>query len=158
MTEPALPPDVIEAIERGAKIEAIRRLREALQIDLKAAHEAVEAYAWRQPLPALPTVPASPAGLRQAAAPALPGEALDALLAGNKIEAIKRLREASGLGLKEAKDLIEAYEAGDTGDAARTTSAAVPMPTVVSGRSGRGLVGLLVLAALGAACVWWLLR
>ena len=30
-----------------------------------------------------------------------------ALEAGNKIEAIKRVRERTGLGLKEAKDLVE---------------------------------------------------
>ena len=29
-----------------------------------------------------------------------------------KIEAIKHVREATGLGLKEAKDLVEAIEAG----------------------------------------------
>jgi len=33
-----------------------------------------------------------------------------ALAAGNKIEAIKLLREASGLGLKEAKDAVEQME------------------------------------------------
>jgi hypothetical protein len=37
----------------------------------------------------------------------LPQDVLDALLRGRKIEAIKRLREARGLGLKEAKDLVE---------------------------------------------------
>lgn len=35
-----------------------------------------------------------------------------ALRAGQKIEAIKALREATGLGLKEAKDWIEAWERG----------------------------------------------
>lgn len=35
----------------------------------------------------------------------------DALNRGSKIEAIKILREATGLGLKESKDLIEALEA-----------------------------------------------
>ncbi len=32
------------------------------------------------------------------------------LAAGKKIEAIKRYREATGLGLKEAKDAVEAME------------------------------------------------
>lgn len=35
-----------------------------------------------------------------------------ALRSGQKIEAIKALREATGLGLKEAKDWIEAWERG----------------------------------------------
>jgi hypothetical protein len=43
---------------------------------------------------------------------ALPQQVLAALKAGHKIEAIKQLRIATGLGLKEAKDRIEAYERG----------------------------------------------
>ena len=34
----------------------------------------------------------------------------DAITAGRKIEAIKQLREVSGLGLKEAKDVVETIE------------------------------------------------
>lgn len=41
--------------------------------------------------------------------PQLPAEALVALQRGDKIEAIKVVRERQGLGLKEAKDLVEAY-------------------------------------------------
>ena len=37
-----------------------------------------------------------------------PHEVVDALLKGRKVEAIKRLREARGVGLKEAKALVEA--------------------------------------------------
>ncbi|QJR15902.1 ribosomal protein L7/L12 [Usitatibacter palustris] len=40
----------------------------------------------------------------------LPAAVAEALKAGNKIEAIKRLRVVTGLGLKEAKDWIEAHE------------------------------------------------
>lgn len=39
-------------------------------------------------------------------------EVLGALRGGNKIAAIKAVREATGLGLKEAKDLVEALERG----------------------------------------------
>lgn len=35
----------------------------------------------------------------------------DALYAGRKIEAIKQLREMSGLGLKESKEIIDRLEA-----------------------------------------------
>lgn len=45
----------------------------------------------------------------------LPTEALAALQTGNKIEAIKLVRAARGLGLKEAKDLVERYVAGQPG-------------------------------------------
>jgi len=42
--------------------------------------------------------------------PALSSEVIEAIERGNKIEAIKLLRESTGLGLKEAKDIIDAYE------------------------------------------------
>lgn len=42
----------------------------------------------------------------------LPPTVAEALKSGNKIEAIKRLRGITGLGLKEAKDWIESYERG----------------------------------------------
>ncbi len=41
--------------------------------------------------------------------PTLPLAAVAALRAGNKIEAIKLVREERNLGLKEAKDLVEDY-------------------------------------------------
>lgn len=43
------------------------------------------------------------------AVPSLPADVLDALRRGAMVEAIKRLRSSSGLGLKEAKDAIDAY-------------------------------------------------
>lgn len=42
--------------------------------------------------------------------PAQAGDIVAALRRGDKIGAIKQLREATGLGLKEAKDLAEALE------------------------------------------------
>ena len=39
----------------------------------------------------------------------LPAEALAELTEGNKIEAIKIVREKNGIGLKEAKDFVEQY-------------------------------------------------
>ena len=46
----------------------------------------------------------------------LPCDVVDALRRGNKIQAIKHYREATGIGLKEAKDFIEDVQrrAGDT--------------------------------------------
>jgi ribosomal protein L7/L12 len=41
--------------------------------------------------------------------PALPVAAIAALHEGNKIEAIKQVRAATGLGLKESSDLVHAY-------------------------------------------------
>ena len=156
MTTPPLPQDVIDAIVGGNRIEAIRRLREAARIDLKTAHDAVEAWAEGRPLPPLPGLSVSSSALSQTAASLLPDDVLDALRGGQRIEAIKRLREATGLGLKEAKDLIEACEADAAGGA--TTTAAAPMPTVVSARGagpGRLLGALLALVVLVALAAWW---
>jgi ribosomal protein L7/L12 len=44
---------------------------------------------------------------------ALPPEAIDALQRGNKIEAIKVVREASKLDLKDAKDRVDDYVKND---------------------------------------------
>jgi ribosomal protein L7/L12 len=41
-----------------------------------------------------------------------PTDVLDALHAGNLIEAIKRYREHTGVGLKEAKNAVEALSRG----------------------------------------------
>jgi ribosomal protein L7/L12 len=45
----------------------------------------------------------------------LSGAAVAALMKGNKIEAIKRLREERGIGLKEARDMVDGYVAGHPG-------------------------------------------
>jgi len=70
-----------------------------------------------------------------------------ALARGNKIEAIKLVREEHGLGLKEAKDLVDAY------------AAANPPPrspvTRVGESRGRGVLWLVLLVV--AALVAWLL-
>jgi len=153
VTTPPLPQDVIDAIAAGNRIAAIKRLREAARIDLKTAHDAVEAWAEGRPLPPLPGLSVPAAALSQTAASLLPDDVLDALRGGQRIEAIKRLREATGLGLKEAKDLVEACEAGVAG---RPAAAATRTPAVVSGRGGSGIGTLLAIAAVAAAlAAWW---
>jgi hypothetical protein len=47
------------------------------------------------------------AGLKYVPYANLPAPVIDALQKGNKIQAIKIYREATGAGLKEAKDLVE---------------------------------------------------
>ena len=52
-----------------------------------------------------------PMGTQSVRPPATPDQEVDALLrAGRKIEAIKLVRERTGLGLKAAKDLVEERE------------------------------------------------
>ena len=76
-----------------------------------------------------------------------------ALRRGNKIEAIKLYREATGSGLKEAKDAVEAMErepGGGPGDSLSPLSREDPFA-----RRKTGCLGLLAsLAVLAGALVW----
>jgi ribosomal protein L7/L12 len=90
----------------GNKIEAIKRVRQLTGLGLKEAKDYVE----RMPLGALSDPQASalsPTRNGNLAAPDL-AEVSALLASDNKIAAIKRLRELTGLGLKEAKDYVEA--------------------------------------------------
>jgi hypothetical protein len=76
-------------------------------------------------------------------------EIIAAVDSGNKIEAIKRLREETGLGLKEAKDAIDALVRERRGD-----------PAVAVGMSEEGGAGgmirlIIVVAVLLAAYVYF---
>ena len=92
-------------VARGRKIEAIKRAREAWQLGLAEAKDLVEAIEAGAPV-ALSDAPAPAAAAR------LDEEIQRLLAADRKIEAIKRAREALGLGLAEAKDYVEARERG----------------------------------------------
>jgi len=81
----------------GRKIEAIKRYRGETGAGLAAAKEAVEALEWGEPMPAT-----RPEDL------ALEMDVVSLLEQGRKIEAIKRYRERTGTGLKEAKDPVDA--------------------------------------------------
>jgi hypothetical protein len=69
----------------------------------------------------------------------LPPEALAALARGSKIEAIKIVRETQGLGLKEAKELVDAWQD------------AHPAPRTAGPRTDSGLRRVVMIALLIAA-------
>ena len=105
-----LPDEVRDALQRGNLFDAIKLLRRAGVSNLKEAKAVLEAEARRinagkapgapsARRPQAPHAPAAPGGFPPAAA--------DALRRGNKIEAIRLVREHQGIGLKEAKDLVE---------------------------------------------------
>mgnify|MGYP002368757885 CR=1 FL=1 len=85
---------------------------------------------------ALPTRSGSPAFLPPAAA--------EALRRGNKIDAIKAVREATGMGLKESKDYVEAAVAADPALQAQY-SASLPS----SGGAGVAIALAVAVALLG---------
>ncbi len=72
---------------------------------------------------------------------------IDALQRGSKIEAIRLMREQTGLGLKEAKDAVDAYRSSHP-DAGELSPGQV--------RGGGGVVWLAAIAM--AALVYYLFR
>lgn len=98
--ESPLPPHVQAAVRDGNLIQAIKLLRESSGLGLKEAKDLIDAHAR-----GASAAPASAAPSGELAAPVV-----QALLAGRKIEAIRLLREQTGLGLKEAKEAVEASQ------------------------------------------------
>lgn len=102
MTTPfSLPPDVVAAIQGGRTIEAVKLLRESTGLGLTEAKQAVDHYARSQGMQGTVVDPRT----------SLPPAAIEAIQNGNKIEAIRLVREHGGLGLKEANDLVESAAA-----------------------------------------------
>jgi ribosomal protein L7/L12 len=99
---------VLDALHRGKTIEAIKRLRDATGLGLKEAKDAVEAYNAGKVVEVprqrtSTTMPDGPQG-------GLPDDVQAALQRGQKIEAIKLLRQHTGLRLKETKDMVDDFE------------------------------------------------
>jgi len=141
-----LPPDVLAALHNRDKIQAIRLLRSHTGLGLAEAKQAVEAGSFAAPHAELTT----------RLSPALPPAAIAALAGGNKIEAIKLAREANGIGLKEAKELVDAAEAGSNRNGS-TNAASGLAPGEVS-RSSSLISWILIAVAALAVGVWLLVR
>lgn len=93
-----LPPQVQAALRAGRAIEAIKLLREATGLGLKEAKDRIDAEGQHgSPTVQYPQMPGT-----------LPFQVVEAMQAGNKIEAIRLLREQTGMGLKEAKEAVDA--------------------------------------------------
>jgi large subunit ribosomal protein L7/L12 len=101
-TDPSWRSQVAELLRQNRKIEAIKVYREASGCDLGTATTFVEQL--QRTLASGDLPPAMPVSADDAAL-------LDLLRQGQKIEAIKRYRERTGLGLKESKDAVEALAA-----------------------------------------------
>jgi ribosomal protein L7/L12 len=130
---------IAELIEQGRKIEAIELLRENTGISL------AEAKAQIEQLSAETEGQVPPAERTGLDTPGLPEDVLALARGGRKIEAIKLLREQTGLGLKEAKERIEA-EVGAEGVSATNPRAlvlAVAIAVLLMGAA----VALLVMAS-----------
>jgi hypothetical protein len=103
-------------------------------------------------MPTDPTPSPAPASAFEQTMPAdaLSANVIEALNRGHKIEAVRLVREQTGMGLKEAKDTVDAYE--------RThpkTSTHVSPGEVRSGGNGMWWVVAVVVVAVAA---YYLLR
>jgi ribosomal protein L7/L12 len=94
--------EIQDLLARGKKIEAIKRVRAVTGMGLKDAKDYVEALPHAPPLGQV-----VPVGQVQPPTHDVETEARRLLKDGGKIAAIKRVRELTGLGLKEAKDYID---------------------------------------------------
>ncbi len=94
---------ITELIRQGKKLEAVKLLRQATGMDLKRAVEEVERISAASPGTALPVDVPSHAGSEF-----VPEEVRMLAREGRQIEAIKLLRSQTGMGLKEAKEKVDA--------------------------------------------------
>jgi len=90
-----------QLVRAGRKIEAIKKYRELTGLGLRDAKEAIEAYEHEGTL----SLPAKSSLLRQVH----DSEIEQQIRSGHLIDAIKLYREKNGVGLKEAKDAVEAW-------------------------------------------------
>lgn len=132
--------EAMAAAERGDLIEAIKIVRADTGLGLKEAKDLVDVYRSGHPLIAADF---------EADQSVMPNEAIQAIAASNVIEAIKIVREKKHLGLKEAKDFVDAYIDQHPVTAGRPN-------TIVKGETGLGkalMISFLV-AALITAALW----
>lgn len=148
---PSLPPDVLAALDAGQLIEAIKRLRAATGLGLKEAKDLIDAHQRGEPVSlAAPAVP--PLGSFH-----VPDAVRQALAEGDKIEAIRLLRDHEGLGLKEAKDRADAIEQSMGEPASIGMGAVAPELSPgqqPGGGAGNWIVVAVVLVATVVAYLW----
>ncbi len=99
----ALARELLELVNAGQKIEAIKRLREATGMGLSEAKDSVDRLVERE---ALTDSKLDEESLE---------EVRTMLRRGQKIEAIKLYREMTGLGLADAKRAVEEMSISGTG-------------------------------------------
>ena len=113
-----IPSEAIRLVERGEIIEAIKVTREQAGLSLNEAKAAIDVYR-RNPQ----GFPQSVKTTEKAGPVELPRLAINALEKGQLLAAIKRTREANGLGLREAKDTVTRFLNQDRATRAKFTSA-----------------------------------
>ena len=104
----SLEGQILLLMQAGKKIEAIKIYRQETGSGLKEAKDAVEALAAGQPIARRSGESAETNGVDPTS---LEGQVLALMRGQKKILAIKLYREQTGVGLKQAKDAVEALAA-----------------------------------------------
>lgn len=155
---PLLSPQIDALIRDGHKIEAIKlAIFHNPGLGLREAKNAVEARERVLLAGAAPAEAAAQTTASGASRAGLPPDAIEALNRGRTVEAIKRVRLATGVDLRTAKRWVDAYSSGARGDAVRggTLGARHVDSTVVRGdSSGKPVLWALAVVVVAAA-VWW---
>ena len=94
--------EILATARSGNKIGAIKQYRELTGVGLKEAKDAVEALMAGRPVEIT---------MKKVDQLNVGEDIAELVRSGKKIEAIKRYREQTGLGLKESKEAVEAMEA-----------------------------------------------
>ena len=151
-----LPPDARLALQRGNLIEAIKIVRYRTGLGLKESKELVERHA-----NAVEDEPAPETDewnrLLSGGAQGLPAEAVAALARGRKVEAVKIVREATGLGLAESLKRVDEHLHGQRGQSA-PHGAFDPMaePGRVPSGGGVRLLAIVLMIALVATAFFFM--
>ena len=123
----SLEGQILLLMQAGKKIEAIKLYRQETGRGLKEAKDAVEALAAGRPIARRSGESVENTGVDPTS---LEGQVLALLLGQKKILAIKFYREQTGVGLKQAKDAVEAL-AAKHGISSQTGCAGVVLLMVV---------------------------
>lgn len=99
--------DILTLVATGDYLDAARRLQSRTGVSLEEAAAEIERLR-------AGITPLDPGNGPTKADPITP-EIAEAIRSGRKIEAIKLYREAHGVGLKEAKDAVDAHDAAARG-------------------------------------------
>ncbi len=134
-----LPDEVVAALRRGDAIGAVNLLRQSHGLGLKEARAAIDSLRGHH----------ASNNAQRPAAGATPVAVISALKSGQKIEAIRLYRQHAGVGLKEAKDAVDAFEQGLAPRAGALSPGDVP-------RTHRHRIGVWLVVALLVG--WWLMK
>lgn len=115
---PFLPPQVAALLASNRKVEAVKLVIDSNPgLKLRAAKDAVEEFARRMRAGEVAAPSPSPSRSGDASENGLPEAARTAARAGQKVLAVKIVRDAYGLDLRTAKQRVDAYmQGGVSGD------------------------------------------